>query len=161
MWSLEGIPHIMVPVQSTLTPVWNFNQHSHAQDLKVVTEPQSTYATYIPALNRAGWYKFFFLEMNAGSDDLGKLLSALCADTYKPGVLNHPDLNRRDEGSRDPSCGDSAGLRRSAGGLAERTGSARYVECVASTTQSVSAERGAAWQWRRHGHVDARDSDGV
>jgi hypothetical protein len=96
MWSLEGIPHIMVPVQSTLTPVWNFNQHSHAQDLKVVTEPQSTYATYIPALNRAGWYKFFFLEMNAGSDDLGKLLSALCADTYKPGVLNHPDLNRRD-----------------------------------------------------------------
>jgi hypothetical protein len=86
----------MVPMQSCLTPVWNFNQHSHAQDLKVGSEPQSTYATYIPALNRAGWYKFLFLEMNAGSDDLGKLLSALCADTYKPGVLNHPDLNRRD-----------------------------------------------------------------
>jgi hypothetical protein len=93
---LEGIPHVMVPVQPSLTPVWNFNQHSHAQDLKITAEPQSTYATYMPALNRAGWYKFFFLEMIAGSDDLGKLLSTLCADTYKPGVLNHPDLNRRD-----------------------------------------------------------------
>jgi hypothetical protein len=96
MWSLEGIPHMMVPVQPSLTPVWHFNQHSHAQDLKVVTEPQSTYATYVPALNRAGWYKFFFLEMNAGSDDLGKLLSTLCTDTYRPGVLNQPDLNKRD-----------------------------------------------------------------
>jgi hypothetical protein len=96
MWSLEGIPHVMVPVQPSLTPVWNFNQHSHAQHLKIIAESQSTYATYMPALNRAGWYKFFFLEMIAGSDDLGKLLTTLCADTYKPGVLNHPDLNRRD-----------------------------------------------------------------
>jgi hypothetical protein len=97
MWSLEGIPHMMVPVQPSLTPILHFNQHSHAQDLKVVTEPQSTYAMYVPALNRAGWYKFFFLEMNAGSDDLGKLLTTLCPDTYKPGVLNQPDLNRRDK----------------------------------------------------------------
>jgi hypothetical protein len=96
MWSLEGIPHLMVPVQPSLNPVWNFNQHSHAQDLKVVAAPQLAYATYMPALNRAGWYKFFFLEMIAGSDDVGKLLSTLCADTYKPGVLNHPDLNKRD-----------------------------------------------------------------
>jgi hypothetical protein len=96
MWSLEGIPHLMVPVQPSLTPVWNFNQHSHAQNLNVVTESQLAYATYMPALNRAGWYKFFFLEMIAGSDDVGKLLSTLCADTYKPGALNHPDLNKRD-----------------------------------------------------------------
>ncbi|KAH7083716.1 hypothetical protein FB567DRAFT_529772 [Paraphoma chrysanthemicola] len=100
MWSLEGIPHVMVPVQPALAPVWNFSQHSHAQDLKVIAEPPtatSTYATYMPALNRAGWYKFFFLEMMHGPEDIGKLLSTLCADTYKPGVLNHPDLNKRDQ----------------------------------------------------------------
>jgi hypothetical protein len=89
----------MVPVQSSLTPVWNFNQHSHAQDLKVIAEPpsaSSTYTTYIPALNRAGWYKYFFLEAIHGPDDIYKLLPALCADVYKPGVMNHPDLNKRD-----------------------------------------------------------------
>jgi hypothetical protein len=86
----------MVPVQPALTPLWHFNQHSHAQDLKVVAEPSSTYAIYVPALNRAGWYKFFFLEAMHGPDDIYKLLPALCADTYKPGVLIHPDLNKRD-----------------------------------------------------------------
>jgi hypothetical protein len=96
MWSLEGVPHIMVPMQASLTPVWNFNQHSHAQDLKVIVEPPSSYATYMPALNRAGWYKFFFLETMHGAEDMCKLLPALCAESYKPGVLNHPDLNRRD-----------------------------------------------------------------
>lgn len=99
MWSLEGIPHVMVPVQLSLAPIWNFNQHSHAQDLRVTTELQSVPATYMPALNRAGWYKYFFLEMIHGPDEIGKLLPALCADTYKPGVLKQPDLNRRDRWS--------------------------------------------------------------
>ncbi|KAH8725786.1 hypothetical protein GQ44DRAFT_726529 [Phaeosphaeriaceae sp. PMI808] len=99
LWSLEGIPHVMVPVQPALAPTWYFNHHSHAQDIKVVDEPptdDSTYASYMPALNRAGWYKFFFLEIMHAPDDIGKLMPALCADTYKPGVLNHPDLNKRD-----------------------------------------------------------------
>ena len=56
----------------------------------------SMYATYLPALNRAGWYKFFFLEMAQNPDEIGEMLATLCADTYKPGVLNQPDLNRRD-----------------------------------------------------------------
>ncbi|KAI4954033.1 hypothetical protein J4E91_001742 [Alternaria rosae] len=99
LWSLEGIPHIMVPCQSNLTPNWNFNQHSHAEDAKVIADvptPMSTYTAYMPALNRAGWYKFFFLEMMHAPEDIGDLM-ALCADTYKPGVLNHPDLNKRDK----------------------------------------------------------------
>jgi hypothetical protein len=87
---------VMVPVQPLLSPVWNFNQHSDAQSLVVVSELQATPAAYMPALNRAGWYKYFFLEMTHGPDEIGKLLLALCADTYKPGVLNQPDLNRRD-----------------------------------------------------------------
>jgi hypothetical protein len=56
----------------------------------------TTYTTYMPALNRAGWYKFFFLEMMHAPEDIGDLVPALCADTYKPGVLNHPDLDKRD-----------------------------------------------------------------
>jgi hypothetical protein len=90
---------MMVPCQPMLTPNWTFNQHSHAQDLKVISDPptsMSTYATYMPALNRAGWYKFFFLEIMHAPEDIGDLIPVLCADTYKPGVLNHPDLNKRD-----------------------------------------------------------------
>ena len=100
MWSLEGIPHIMVPCQHALSPNWNFNQYSHAQDVKVTADPPmptSTYATYMPALNRAGWYKFFFLKMMHAPEDIGDLLPALCTDTYKPGVLNHPELSKRDK----------------------------------------------------------------
>jgi hypothetical protein len=79
-------------------PTWNFNQHIHAHDVKVITQPPthaSTYATYMPALNRAGWYKFFFLETVHAPDDIGEILASFCSDTYKPGVLNHPDLNKR------------------------------------------------------------------
>ncbi|KAG9191330.1 hypothetical protein G6011_09418 [Alternaria panax] len=100
MWSLEGIPHIMVPCQSDLAPNWNFSQHTHAQEVKVRSEvptPVSTYTTYMPALNRAGWYKFFFLEVMHAPEDIGDLIPALCADTYRPGVLNQPDLNKRDK----------------------------------------------------------------
>ncbi|KAH3913007.1 hypothetical protein HBH56_110580 [Parastagonospora nodorum] len=96
MWGLEGVPHVMVPVQPSLSPVWNFNQHSHAQSLAVVSELQPSPVSYMPALNRAGWYKYFFLEMMHGPDEIGKLVSAICADTYKPGILNQPDLGRRD-----------------------------------------------------------------
>lgn len=54
------------------------------------------YATYMPALNRAGWYKFFFLEMMHCAENINKLMSALCSETYKPGLLHHPDLTKRD-----------------------------------------------------------------
>lgn len=99
LWSLEGIPHLMVPMQSHLAPLWNFDQHAHAQHLKVITEPATPvtpYASYVPALNRAGWYKFFFLQMAHGPGDIEKVMLPLCVDTYKPGVLNHPDLDKRD-----------------------------------------------------------------
>jgi hypothetical protein len=89
----------MVPMQPNLAPMWNFDQHAHGQHVKVIMEPptlSSPYATYVPALNKAGWYKFFFLEIAHAPDDIGKLIPALCADTHKPGVLNHPDLNKRD-----------------------------------------------------------------
>jgi hypothetical protein len=79
--------------------MWNFNQHSHAHELKLtsVFAHATTHATYIPALNRAGWYKFFFLEMMHGPDNINKLMPALCLETYKPGVLHHPELTKRDK----------------------------------------------------------------
>lgn len=54
------------------------------------------YPTYMPALNRAGWYKFFFLEMLQSPEEITDLLTALCTDTYKPAMLNQPDLSKRD-----------------------------------------------------------------
>ncbi|KAJ5029819.1 hypothetical protein J3E72DRAFT_428677 [Bipolaris maydis] len=98
-FGLEGIPHVMVPVQPHLAPIWNFDQQAHAEELKISEPPSaiSSYATYMPALNRAGWYKFFFLEIVQNPDEISTLMPALCADTYKPGVLNHPDLSKRDK----------------------------------------------------------------
>ncbi|PZC96593.1 PAT1 multi-domain protein [Pyrenophora tritici-repentis] len=99
LWSLEGIPHMMVPCEAALAPNWNFDQDMHARDMQVCQNPPTSYSrypTYMPALNRAGWYKFFFLEMMHAPDDIEALVPALCADTYKPGVLQHPDLNKRD-----------------------------------------------------------------
>lgn len=90
----------MVPCQAGLTPMWNFHQHSNGQEVKVIAEPptaMSAYATYMPALNRAAWYKLFFLEAMHAPDDTAGLVPTLCADTYKPGVLNHPDVNKRDK----------------------------------------------------------------
>jgi hypothetical protein len=68
--------------------------------MKMIAESptsMSTYATYMPALNRAGWYKFFFFEMMHAPEDIGDLMPVLCADSYKPGMLNHPDLDKRDK----------------------------------------------------------------
>ncbi|RMZ71361.1 BDH1-stereospecific (2R 3R)-23-butanediol dehydrogenase [Pyrenophora seminiperda CCB06] len=98
LWSLEGIPHMMVPCEAALAPNWKFDQGMHAREIQVSQDPPtsfSRYATYMPALNRAGWYKFFFLEMMHAPDDLEALVPALCADTYKPGV-QHPDIHKRD-----------------------------------------------------------------
>ena len=99
LWSLEGIPHILVPCLPALAPNWNFNQHSHAQDLRISHDAPtatSTYASYMPALNRAGWYKFYFLEVMHSPEESGHLIPTLCGDTYRPGILNHPDLKKRD-----------------------------------------------------------------
>ncbi|EMD70246.1 hypothetical protein COCSADRAFT_167162 [Bipolaris sorokiniana ND90Pr] len=98
-FGLEAIPHVMVPVQPHLAPIWNFDEQAHAEELKISEAPSATssYATYMPALNRAGWYKFFFLEIMQNPDEISTLMPALCADTYKPGVLNHPDLNKRNK----------------------------------------------------------------
>lgn len=97
VWSLAGIPHMMVPCQASLEPNWNFQPSLHAQQLKVdpnIKVLDVTYPTYMPALNRAGWYKHLFLEvLQAGK--MESMLQAFCADTYKPGVL-HPDMNKRD-----------------------------------------------------------------
>ncbi|KAF2997153.1 hypothetical protein E8E13_005330 [Curvularia kusanoi] len=99
LWSLQGIPHVLVPCQPSLAPIWNFNQHSHAHELKLSAVPThvTTHTAYIPALNRAGWYKFFFLEMMHGPDNINKLMPALCLETYKPGILHHPELTKRDK----------------------------------------------------------------
>lgn len=35
--------------------------------------------------------------MMHGPDNINKLMPALCSETYKPGILHHPDLNRRDK----------------------------------------------------------------
>lgn len=65
--------------------------------LSAVPAHASTSPVYIPALNRPGWYKFFFLEMMHGPDNINKLLPALCSESYKPGILHHPDLSKRDK----------------------------------------------------------------
>lgn len=80
-------------------PIWNFQPQSHSQDIKIPPEPpgSASYATYMPALNRAGWYKYIFLELVAEPEGLDKMISAFCNDTYKPSILNQPDLQKQDK----------------------------------------------------------------
>lgn len=56
-----------------------------------------TSATYMPALNRAGWYKYLFMDLVHHAEQLDKVLNTLCADTYNPKILNQPDLEKRDK----------------------------------------------------------------
>jgi hypothetical protein len=80
-------------------PTWNFQQKIHSQELRLPDEStlaSASYATYMPALNRAGWYKYAFLNWLHQPEDLEKMLSAFCADTYTPGILNQPDMQKRD-----------------------------------------------------------------
>lgn len=98
-WTKKSIPHVLVPTTPTLMPSWNFQAQTQADEMRIPLEPpadNTPYPTYFPALNRAGWYKFLFLDLVAQPESLEKLLSTLCGDTYKPGVLNQPDLAKRD-----------------------------------------------------------------
>lgn len=90
----------MVPCTPSLMPEWNFQQQIHSQELKLAdtsTLASASYPTYMPALNRAGWYKYSFLNWLHQPEEMEKMLSQFCADTYKPGILNQPDVQKRDK----------------------------------------------------------------
>jgi hypothetical protein len=54
------------------------------------------YPRYVPALTRAGWYKYLFLEAASDPEALSRMLSLFCNETYRPGVLQHPDVQKQD-----------------------------------------------------------------
>lgn len=98
-WSIRSVPHILVPTTPKLMPIWNFDKNAHLDAVKVSVESLidgSPNTSYMPALNRAGWYKLFFADVTRDPSLIDRLIPVLCADTYKPGVLNHPDLTKRD-----------------------------------------------------------------
>jgi hypothetical protein len=88
----------MVPGEAALTPVWTFQQQSDSQAMAIpaVFSSTASYPGYMPALNRAGFYKYFFLEVLIEAEWLDKTVSSLCGEAYKPGILNQPDLQKRD-----------------------------------------------------------------
>lgn len=89
----------MVPCQASLSPLWNFQQPVHAETVKVPMGrvlDDTTTTTYMPAINRAGYYKYLFLEMMHEPEALEGMLTKFCADTYNPSVLNQPDIQKRD-----------------------------------------------------------------
>lgn len=99
-WSKKGIPHVLVPAQTALMPSWNFQAQTQSDEMKIPHEPpadNAPYPVYFPALNRAGWYKSLFQDLISEPESLQKLMPTLCGDTYKPGVLNQPDIQRHDK----------------------------------------------------------------
>jgi hypothetical protein len=118
LWALEGVPHVMVPCAPQLTPTWNFSPQSHGRDVMQISAepPHATagYPSYMPALNRAGWYRYFFAEQLAEGDYLEKLLcSPICRDVYKPSLLNQPDVAKWDR-TETPSLANRARALRAA-----------------------------------------------
>lgn len=89
----------MVPVDAHLRPQWNFEYKAHGHAMRIPLEfpPAGTpYPRYMPALNRVGWYKYLFLEAASEPESLSRMLSLFCSDTYKPGILQHPDVDKQD-----------------------------------------------------------------
>ncbi|CAI6341252.1 unnamed protein product [Periconia digitata] len=128
LWSLEGIPHVMVPCQALLTPLWNFQPQTHSEAMKVpmgMVLGDVVETTYVAAINRAGFYKYFFLEMMHEPESLEAMLSKLCAETYNPSMLNQPDVQKRDRSNTLPGVAAQAATIRSA--------------CVSVVTKETSA----------------------
>jgi hypothetical protein len=142
MWSLEGVPHVLVPCQPSLMPIWNFSQHSHAQEIRLIAEPPPSTlacATYMPAINRAGWYRFFFLEIMHEPNDINKLIPTLCADTYKPGILHHPDLAKRDKAEAPALQARAAAIQSEAiKRVCDETKSAMFAESSGYATSNTN-----------------------
>ena len=93
----------MVPSQPSFSPSWS--AQPKPQTLKISPElptPNTPYTTYIPALNRSGWYKYLFLELVGEPEGLEKLMPRFCADTYNPSGAGHPDLARRERNEPAP-----------------------------------------------------------
>jgi hypothetical protein len=81
-------------------PQWNFQEESHAQDMRIPLQFPSAgaqYPSYMPALNRAGWYKSLFLEAVSEPETLSRMLSQFCGHSYRPGILQHPDVQKQDK----------------------------------------------------------------
>ena len=76
-------------------------------------QANSGYPTYMPALNRAGWYKYLFIEFLGEPESLEKVLTLFCSETYKPSSPLHPDLARRDK-TQDSVLGPRANELRTA-----------------------------------------------
>ena len=105
----------------------------------------TNYATYMPALNRAGWYKFFFLEVMHAPEETGDRIPVLCADTYKPGVLNHPDVNKRDKSEFPALQARAAAIQTYAiGRVCEETKAAMAVDPALAHTQPGAPTGGYA-----------------
>lgn len=98
----------MVPCQATLAPIWSFSKQTHEQHVRVSESSAASQTSYVPALNRAGWYKFLFVEAMRAADSLGEAVAAVCADSYQAGVAGHPDLNKLDR-TVDPALRARAG----------------------------------------------------
>lgn len=98
----------MVPSQTTLAPIWNFSKQAHGQHVRVSESSGTSQTSYTPALNRAGWYKFLFVEAMRAGESLGEAVAALCADKYQAGAAGHPDLTKLDK-SVEPALRARAG----------------------------------------------------
>ncbi|KAJ6278772.1 hypothetical protein J3E71DRAFT_203651 [Bipolaris maydis] len=108
MWSIEGIPHVMVPCESALTPIWNFDRVAHGQHVRVGESSRGSQARYMPALNRAGWYQFVLVEAMRAPEEFGKAVAAVCADRQPAGLVGKLDLNKLDR-TVDPAVRARAG----------------------------------------------------
>ena len=126
----------MVPAQPLLSPSWS--AQPKLQTLKISPElpaPNTPYTTYIPALNRSGWYKYLFLELVGEPEGLEKLIPRFCADTYNPSGAGHPDLTRRERNEPAPLSARANHIRTNA--------IARVCQEAASSVNAINASSGS------------------
>ncbi|KAF2731146.1 hypothetical protein EJ04DRAFT_16593 [Polyplosphaeria fusca] len=155
MWSLQGIPHMMVPVARALAPLMTFQPQTHSHEMaiaKEATPATATYPTYIPALNRAGWYKSLFLEVLCEPESLHMMMTKFCADSYRPGALNQPDFQKQDKAEVPGLAARAKAARHAA---VPRVCQEMAVEMQRQTAQTAQSQGG------QHTHPSGLNPDSV
>lgn len=107
LWSLQGIPHVLVPTEPTLIPTLGSFAIPEPQSLggRVLSPAQvppiatahSQFPTYMPALSFESYVKSIFFDNFEGPENFPKVITSRCGDLYKPG--QHPDMSLY-----DPTC---------------------------------------------------------
>jgi hypothetical protein len=105
IWSLEGIPHILMPTSPNLIPSYacftfpsapsGVFHDAFPQFPETLPDENTPLPTYAPCLPYSSYVAFFFLELYDDPTALPRMVQKFCSSSYNPlpgAQTKHPDL---------------------------------------------------------------------